>query len=250
MKKLKRFYQTVATVMTDQGDYTVLLDHRTVRTPAGHAVAVPTEMLAEAIAGEWRSQWQMIDPEAMPFMRLWTTSVDRTGTSRQQVIEDLLRFASTDLLCYRDEDSDELAARQAARWQPVLDWAVQDLGLLLNVTSGVVPVRQPEMTFTALSSILAQLSDAELTALTMVAQISSSVVIGLAVLLEKVDARTAYELAFLDEEFQTERWGEDTEAANRLKNCFDELIAAEMFLKLIRTGDIRYPAANEDGEGM
>ncbi|MCP5364747.1 MAG: ATPase [Hyphomicrobiales bacterium] len=235
MLKLKRFYQTVAAVKTDEGHYAVLLDRRSVKTPAGQALALPTQVLAEAIADEWRSQQQMIDPETMPLMKLWATSVDRTGPYRQQVIEDLMRFTSTDLLCYRDEGEDELAARQAASWQPLLDWAAQDLGLRLHVTRGVIPVQQPEMTFTALSGILAKLNNAELTALATVAQISSSVVIGLAVLLVKIDAKVAYELTFLDEHYQAERWGEDAEAVGRRKHCFDELMAAEMFLRLNRT---------------
>jgi chaperone required for assembly of F1-ATPase len=62
---MKRFWKEVAVVRED-GGWAIQLDGRPVRTPARAALVVPTEALAEAIAGEWRSVEQEIDPPAMP----------------------------------------------------------------------------------------------------------------------------------------------------------------------------------------
>ena len=50
----KRFYQHAA---VGQGaPYPIMLDGRPVKTPAGGALAVPAEALAQAIAAEWDSK--------------------------------------------------------------------------------------------------------------------------------------------------------------------------------------------------
>ena len=60
----KRFYQT-ATV-GEGAPYPILLDARSVKTPAGGTLAAPVLPLAQAIAAEWDAQGKRIDPASMP----------------------------------------------------------------------------------------------------------------------------------------------------------------------------------------
>ena len=56
-------------------------------------------------------------------MRLATTVVDLMPARREDAIAEAAGYAATDLLCYRAAGPAELVARQAATWQPWLDWA-------------------------------------------------------------------------------------------------------------------------------
>ena len=73
---MKRFYQTVEVAPADDG-HRVLLDGRPLRTPAKRLLAVPAAGLAEALAGEWRAQGELVQPQAMPLTRLASTAQDR-----------------------------------------------------------------------------------------------------------------------------------------------------------------------------
>ncbi|TIO37375.1 MAG: ATPase, partial [Mesorhizobium sp.] len=72
---------------------------------------------------------EIIDPVTMPVMRLANTALDGVASDPQAVLEDVLRFASSDLLCYRADGPQGLVDRQNRLWDPVLDWARSNLGV-------------------------------------------------------------------------------------------------------------------------
>ncbi|NOZ32983.1 MAG: hypothetical protein GXP01_07915, partial [Alphaproteobacteria bacterium] len=59
---VKRFYTHVDITGTGNGTFAVHLDGRPVKSPGRVAVCVPSEALAERIAGEWRAQEKFIRP--------------------------------------------------------------------------------------------------------------------------------------------------------------------------------------------
>ena len=59
---MKRFYKDVSVEPAD-GGFRVTLDDRPIRTQGGAAQVVPTRALAEAMAEEWRTQGEEIDPK-------------------------------------------------------------------------------------------------------------------------------------------------------------------------------------------
>jgi chaperone required for assembly of F1-ATPase len=67
-----------------------------------------------------------------------------------QVVDMLAAYGGTDLLCYRAVGPEALIARQAAAWNPLLDWSADTLGAPLNVTSGVMHIAQPPNSLAAL----------------------------------------------------------------------------------------------------
>ena len=83
---MKRFYKDVSTAPAEDG-FAVLLDGRSVKTPAGHTLALPTEDLAAAIAAEWRGQGDTIIATSMPLLRLANTVIDGVATRRAEVTE-------------------------------------------------------------------------------------------------------------------------------------------------------------------
>ncbi len=99
---------------------------------------MPTRALAEAIAEEWRAQKENIDTKSMPLTGLAMAAIDGA-----RMAEQALAFARSDLLCYRAEAPPELAARQAASWDSLLDWAHEKYGARLATATGIVFVEQP-----------------------------------------------------------------------------------------------------------
>ena len=112
---MKKFYKEV-TVREESGGYTVCLDERPVKTPAKNALLMPTPALAEAVADEWRTDAEEIDPAAMILTRLANSAVDRVSAHRESVIDEIAGFAETDLVCYRASDPPGLKDRQDSEW--------------------------------------------------------------------------------------------------------------------------------------
>jgi len=229
----KRFYKQ-ASSNTVEGGFAVTLDERTIKTPAGQPLNLPTQALADAVAGEWDAQGDEIEPKSMPMMQLCGTAIDRVPDVRDGLIEGLLRYTDTDLLCYRAGHPADLAAKQHAAWQPLLDWASAELGATLFVAEGIMPVDQDEAAREAFRTVLDQLDNWTLTAVAELVGISGSLVVGLAVLKGRLDVEGAFAVCQLDEDHQIERWGEDAEALEKRDSVERDLINAARFLELLR----------------
>jgi len=231
----KRFYKDAA-VGACEGGYSVVLDRRPVKTPGGLPLVIPSAALAGAVAEEWRAQEETIRPHTMPLTQLAATAVDKVGPARRAVVDQLVSYGATDLLCYRAGEPADLVARQAASWQPLVDWAKETCGARLVVTAGVIPVDQPVSAIDALRTAVESFSDLELTAMAGIVQASGSLVVGLALVLGRIDGEAAFEISQLDESYQMERWGDDSEAVERRRRLRDDIRAAATFLALAREG--------------
>ncbi len=229
----KRIYRSVTTA-AEAGGHAIRLDNRVARTPAGQGLVLPTAALAEAVAAEWQNQGETIQPETMPLTQLAATAIDRIEAERERLVEALVAYGASDLLCYRSERPTDLAARQEAQWEPLLQWAETALGARLGVTRDVFPLPQPAAATEALRGAVAALGTFELAALSSIVQISASLVIGLALVKGRLDAEAAFNAAMLDEKYQAERWGEDAWASTRAAGLRAELLAAARFVALAR----------------
>lgn len=233
---MRRFYASVAVVASPAGGFAVELDGRPLRTPGQAPLAVSSRPLADAIADEWRGQGDIIRPDAMPLTRLANTAIDRLPDLRAQVIAELVKYAGTDLLCYRADAPADLAARQAALWQPLLDWAAVRFDAALAVTGGVAPVAQPPESLAALRRAVAPMDDYQLCALEAITVACGSLVLALALAEGRLSAEEAFAAAQVDETWQNERWGVDPEAEARYRWVKADLLAAARFLALYGQG--------------
>ncbi|WP_282606955.1 ATP12 family chaperone protein [Pelagibius sp. Alg239-R121] len=234
---IKRFYKKAEAVPSDEkesGGFTVALDGRILRTPNKAALQLPTLSLAEAVAAEWNAQGETIHAQAMPMMTLACTAIDWVHEERAHAVDATSAFAEHDLVCYWAEDPPELVERQQVRWQPLLDWLTLSFDAPLVVISGILARPQPEASVAALRHTVERLDDMTLTALHTVVSAGGSLVIGLALLRGRLTADEAFAAALLDELFQVEFWGEDSEAAARHAGLRAEFHAAASFLTLLR----------------
>lgn len=212
MSGARRFYRLVGVVQRDHG-LAVTLDGRVPKTPGGAPLELPTRSLAEAIAAEWEAQSDTIDPFAMPLTRLANVAIDRTPLAREAMVEEVVRYCETDLLCHLADTPQELIDRQNAGWAPVRDWAAGTLGVRLIAVAGIIATEQPASSLDAARAHAANLDDFRLTGLAWAVPLFGSALLGLAVERGELQSEAAFDLSRIDELWQFEQWGEDAEAA-------------------------------------
>ncbi|MDE0410183.1 MAG: ATPase [Alphaproteobacteria bacterium] len=230
---MKRFYKQAEAVPLDPDGYGVALDGRRVRTPAGRPLALPSRALAAAVADEWAGQGERVEPRTMAMMTLSATALDRVAPRAGEVADEIARYGETDLLCYRDAAGGELAQRQNAAWQPVLDWLAATHGAKLTTVAGVMPASQETGALEALRRAVDAHEPFRLTALHTAVAATGSAALGMALLGGRLDACQAWRCARLDDEWQAERWGEEEDARKRGAALRDELAAVERFAALL-----------------
>lgn len=209
---MKRFYKQ-AGVMQVEGGWQVVLDGRGVRTAGARQQVVPTKALAEALAAEWASQGETIEPARFQFRDLVDFTIDAVAPSRESVIAELIPYAETDTLCYRADPDEALYKRQAELWDPLLSAFEVRLGLRFARISGIMHKPQPEATLARLRSELETCTDFKLAALKMLSSLAASLVIALEAIRPGADAEALWRAAELEADWQVELWGEDWEAA-------------------------------------
>lgn len=228
----KRFYKDV-TVRTDAGGFAVLLDGRAIKTPAGATMIAPTQALADAIAAEWRGQGDVLKPESMVLTKALNTALDRIAANRAAIVEELAKYAGTDVLCYRAEGPDGLARRQREAWDRWLDWAGERFGARLAVTTGVGHIAQKAEALARLSAAIDAHDSHRLIVLHTGVTITGSAVLGLAFVAGAIGGDDALAAAEVDADYQAELWGRDAEAEKARAHRLADLKAAEAYLKLL-----------------
>jgi chaperone required for assembly of F1-ATPase len=228
----KRFYKSASVRELSRDSFEICLDERPIETPAGHKLAVPARALAEAIAEEWNRQGDVISPQKLPLTRLANSAIDGVAGNECQVIEDILKYASTDLLCYRASHPESLMTGQAKLWDPILDWIRTEYDADFAVTSGLAPVTQPAAAMDAIKAALMAFSAFELAAVHVMTTLTGSALIALAHARGRLDLSASWKAAHADEDWQISRWGEDFEAKERRMNRYLEFENASRFLHL------------------
>lgn len=228
----KRFYKTVA-ARPEGGGYGVCLDERALKTPAGNTLVVPTMALAEAIAQEWDRQGETVEPASMPLTRLANTAVDRVRGAYDEVAAATAAYGVSDVLCHRSDRDPSLAEREETEWQPVLDWAAQDLGVQFVTAMGIMPVSQPDEALAACRARIEAFDAPALAAISEMTSLLGSLILALAVTAGHLEAPEAFRLSHLEETHQEERWGLDEEAHARREARKADFLAACEFLRLL-----------------
>lgn len=231
---MKRFYKEAAAVPVDGGGYGITLDGRPVRTPARAPLVLPNARLADAVVREWADQGEEIDPATMPTTGFANAAIDRIAPDSTSFADGIACYGESDLLCYRADAPPDLADRQAAQWQPLLDWACMRYGVDFVVTCGIAHVAQPAATLDALRATVTVFDPFTLAALSTLVSLSGSLVIGLAAVERTFPLGALWQAAELDELFQAELWGDDDEALARRALRHEEFVRAATFAELAR----------------
>jgi len=209
----KRFYADAGVGETD-GGFTVTLDGKPIKTPSGRTVIVPVRSLAEMIAAEWNAQGEFIEPLTMPATRFANSVVQGVADNVDAVTDDVAKYFGSDLLFYRAGHPEELVAREATHWDPVLFWVKDALGAHFILAEGVMHVRQPDSAVAAARGALPG-DPWAIAALHLITTLTGSALLALALFRGVIDPEQAWAAAHVDEDWNAEKWGVDEEVASR-----------------------------------
>lgn len=214
--KMTRFYKETG-IEPVEGGWAVTLDGRSIKTPERRTLVVPNQTLAEHLAAEWDQQGEEVIVPSLHLTRLINVALDRTPMQREAMIDEVVKYCETDLLCFLAEMPIDLKERQIAKWRPIREWVGKQLDILLmEVPGGLLAAPQPPASLTAARSYAGGLDDLRLTGLNFGLGLFGSALLAIAVCAGRVRAAEAYELSILDELYQAEHWGKDDENELRL----------------------------------
>ncbi len=212
----KRFYKAVSVEPVD-GVHRVLLDGKPVRTPGRNVLAVASLRAACALEAEWAGQGAHVDPMTMPLTRLVNSAIDGVSREVEAVKDAVATYAGSDLTCYRAGEPPRLDERQRLAWEPVLDWVRERFGTRPVATVGVMAVAQPPQLVSAIHAALPD-DPIRLAALEQVTTLTGSVFLALALMEKRLLPDDVWLSAHVDEDWNAELWGVDSEA--RLRRDF------------------------------
>ncbi len=222
----RRFYKEARAEWRD-GAFALTLDGKPARTPRRNPLALPTQAAGDAVAAEWAAQGEFIQPGLMPLTRMVNSALDGVVWEIDAVRAEIVKYAGTDLLCYRAAEPESLAAMQSAAWDPVLAFAREHLGANFVTSQGLAFVEQPAAAIEAVRrSVAGVRAPLPLTALQVMTTLTGSCLLALAVARGWLSAETAWDAAHVDEDFQIRAWGPDEEAAARLARRWTDMRAA------------------------
>ena len=234
----KRFYKE-ATAQPRDGAFVLLLDGRMAKTPGGNPLALPTLAAAQALAAEWSSQGEFIDPASMPLTRIVNSAIDGVAHRLDATVEDIAKYAGADLVCYRASQPDSLVRAQAAAFDPILTFARESLDANFICTEGVMFVEQPLSARIAVLEAVTAVAQHDpaapfaLAALHVMTSLTGSVLIALAVARGALTPTAAWSAAHVDEDYEMRAWGEDSEALQRRGQRWVEMDAAARLLQAV-----------------
>lgn len=225
----KRFYKDVGVSPVD-GGFVVTLDGRQVRTPGKKIpVVVPAAAIATAMAEEWAAQGTHIDPSTMPMVRLINSGIESGEETIPAFRDEIVKFASGDLMLYRADTPQELVSEQELQWDKALTTLARHFGVAFQPTIGIIHQAQPKATLDRLAESLVNEGLLTLTALVSITGLSGSGLLAIGLWNQLFTSEQVWKAAHVDEDFQISQWGEDEEAAERRAKRrveFDTAVAA------------------------
>jgi chaperone required for assembly of F1-ATPase len=226
----KRFYKSVEV----SESFGILLDGRSIKTPLKKPFVMPNRALADAVADEWRAQVEFINPALMPVTKLANTAIDRATTERIGVIDEIVKYAGNDMVCYWADRPPELVTYQRENWQPILDWAATTFGTAPKTANGIAHVEQPETLLSAVKKNIETLDPWQLTACYLMTTLIGSTLIAMMHQQNALSADATWRAANVEEDYQISQWGEDWEAKIRRESRQNDFNGLVHFLELLR----------------
>lgn len=232
---MKRFYKKVQLQEQPQG-FAIELDDRPIKTPARNRMIVPSRLLAQEIVAEWDAQEAEINPLKMPITGLAQGALDQVANERERIVGRVAAFADSDMLYFRGDDSQaDLAAHQAERWDPLLDWAQSRFDVSFKMVHGIMHQPQADETVERLTAAVDSRDNFTLAAMLSLSGLTGSLIATLALVEEEFEPASIWELSNLEELWQEQQWGSDELAQQKRDKREAEYMAAIKFLNLSRT---------------
>lgn len=225
-------------VSVEQADsgFTVLLDGKSVKTPAKKTLLLPNKSLAMLVVEEWAAQIDEIDPKSMRVMQIAVTAQDYVAANRADIESLILRYIETDLLCYQVDQPAALSLRQQEKWGAMLNWFNQETGIDLKVKTDLMALSIPQADLDKAKTIMSNMSDHLFAVFQLAVSLTGSFVLAYALIKQTTTVAKLFESAKLEELFtievyDLEKHGPDPIQGKEFEAFKQELEACDIFLK-------------------
>jgi len=235
---MKRFYKNAHYTVNDQGDFGIALDERPIKTPAKAILICKSEALAKAVCAEWNAQEEKILPHTMPVTQYCYTALDYIPQNRDEITKTILHFLDTDLTCYRTDNPAELAAQQAAAWDPYLRWFEDVFSCPLKTTTALNALKQDAAAHQAVRDYVTALHDEQLAIAQDLTAACGSLIMALCFVRGDAQKDAIFAASFVEELYQgaiydEERYGIDPIQDKQRQRLERDLNAAQTFLSAL-----------------
>ena len=235
---MKKFYKE-ASFKEEAGHYLITLDGRTINTPNNNILICPSEQLAAAICAEWNAQEEKIVPDRMPPTQYSYTALDYVPKHRSAIINTMMNFLDTDLVCYRTDEPADLAELQAQHWDPFIYWFEEVFEYKLATTTGLAALKHDEDAHSRAEQHIQQFENDILTIAQSLTATCGSLVMALRFVNDHANAEEMFNAAFVEELhkgriYDEDRYGIDPNQEKQRNKFMQDIQAARQFLDALK----------------
>ncbi len=217
---------------SDDG-FAICFGEKEIKTPVRNTLCAPCEKMAVAITKEWHSLTDKVDWTKLPMSSHLGAVLD-SAECLEEWKEDIVSFASSDLLCYLATGPKELKEQQEQKWLPLIERVNKDLGINLQITYGISPIKQPQETLDTIAKALEKYDLYEIFIMRSWITYLNSFVLVYALLNEWISTEEAFEMHLIDEEWQEHHWGKDKDVIKVRDNVYKEFMHCYNFYTLLK----------------
>lgn len=209
---LRRFWKTVSVYQGKDGQYTVQLDLRNLKTPNGNQILLPKSkrVLATLIAREWDEQRKVLKQHSLPLTSLVSRAIDAINQSESgAIIDGLMSYLDTDTICFHESEPRVLAEMQKTHWNPIINWLEGTYQVQIEIhRDSILFSKQDEETHSKLKSVITQFDPLKLAAFERAVHSTKSFIIALALVEGRLTVDQASDASRVEVLSQISRWGE------------------------------------------
>ena len=203
-------------VQVKQGKYQLNINNKSLKTPDGNTIELPSMKLAKILLKDYESSFKSKPLNIVRPIKITNTAIDKIKPNNIFYINEITNKLNNDMICYFANSPIELVDLQNKEWLPLINYMESSYNIELIYTSKLFSINQKPDSLLKLKNILNEINIFKLSAIYTLSQITKSIIISLALVNNKISAKKAFENSNLEELYQISKWGKDEEAFDRL----------------------------------
>ena len=203
-------------VQVKQGKYQLNINNKSLKTPDGNIIELPSMKLAKLLLKDYESSFNSKSLNIVRPIKITNTAIDKIKPNNIFYINEITDNLNNDMICYFANSPVELVDLQNKDWLPLINYMKSSYNIELIYTSKLFSINQKPDSLLKLKNILNEINIFKLSAIYTLSQITKSIIISLALVNNKISAKKAFENSNLEELYQISKWGKDEEAFDRL----------------------------------
>ena len=202
-------------IVNEKKFFNLYLDKKLLKSIEKNKFDFTNEKLAKILKEEIDQQGLEINFKKLFYFNLFSIAIDKIKNNKVTYINEICEYAFTDLICYRAEKPDELVQLQNDLWNPVLR-KLYKVDLKFKIVSGIMPVEQPINSINILKNRLRKLNELEISCLFELTKVTGSILLAYSMICNFFDKKYIYDCSFLDDIWQSKKWGMINEISENL----------------------------------